>query len=290
MRIVMDFDGVFTDPTDEGSACSQNFRDQILSLKLKKVGLETAAEVDAWLGELRARLSSRPFDFGWRSEGRISAFAFEDPFIRNIGMADFLDHLVELGDNKARTVLGHLITKDKIQSFGALSEWAFHQLKMKKSPDPQAKAWVEDAIQKGHEVTVVSNSATEKIEEFLNQSGFGQVYRPQVRGGAKKFGLGQKAKGLTIQKGKPGLQVDTDRPWYEKALLELKPQMVIGDVFCLDLALPIRLHREDKLNLSGGALYRIRDYTPSPMVELVTGRGNLFPEVRAIREWSQIKL
>lgn len=291
MRIVMDFDGVFTDPTEEGLACSQQFRDQIVQLKLKKVGLETAAQVDAWLGEIRARASSRAIEFGWRSEGRVSAFTFEDPFIRNIGLADFLDALVQEGDEKARTVLSHLIAHDKkLQSFGQLSEWAFHQLKLKKRADPAARAWVESAIQKGHEVTIVSNSATEKIEEFLDQNGFGHSLRPKVRGGARKFGLGQKAKPLVLQKQKTKvtLQVDTDRPLYEKALIELQPNLVIGDVFSLDLALPIRLHREGKIDLNAGAALRIRDYTPTAMMEWVAGRGSLVPEVKMIRDWGQL--
>jgi hypothetical protein len=292
MRIVMDFDGVFTDPSDEGAACSQHFRDKILELKLKEVGLETPAKVDSWLGEARARQSARPFEFGWRSEGRVSAFAFEDPFIRNIGLADFLDHLVGEGDKKARAVLSHLAKKEKIQTFGELSEWSFHQLKIKKRPDPQTKAWVEGAIAKGHEVFIVSNSAADKIEEFLNQNGYSVGSRPQVRGGARKFGLGKKAKPLLIAKEAEAgdIHADTDRPLYEQALLEIKPDAVIGDVFCLDLALPIRLHREKKLNLKWGVFYRHRDYTPSRMVDLVSGRASKVPEVKLVRDWTAVSV
>lgn len=287
----MDFDGVYTDPTDEGIACFQHFRDKIANLKLKAVGLESSQQVDSWLGEARARSASRPFHFGWRSEGRVSAFMFEDPFIRNIGLADFLDHLVEIGDKKARFVLGHLIKEEKIQSYGELSEWSFHQLKLKKKPDPQTKAWVEDAINKGHEVYIVSNSSTEKIEEFLNQNSYSLTTRPKVRGGAKKFGLGTSAKPLVIAKDKNygDVKVDTDRPMYEQALLEIRPDAIIGDVFCLDLALPIRLQREGKLDLKWGLFYRHRDYTPSQMVDLVSGRESKVPEVKVIRDWSQVK-
>ncbi|MBC7398116.1 MAG: hypothetical protein H7333_11790 [Bdellovibrionales bacterium] len=289
MRIVMDFDGVYTDPSHEGVACSRSFRDKILSLQMKEVGLETIENVESWLGELRARQASQPFQFGWRSEGRVSAFAFEDPFIRNIGLADYLDSLVAQGDTRAKKVLARLKQTEKIHSFGELSEWSFLQLAVKKAPDHGAKAWVMKALEKGHEVYIVSNSATLKIEEFLTQNDYPEGKRPLVRGGARKFGLGKKPRPFLLSKTADfNVEVDTDRPEYEKLLLEIKPDAVIGDVFSLDLTLPIRLKREGKLSFNWGIFYRHRDYTPSQMVEFVTGRGTQVPEVTLIREWSQV--
>ena len=292
MRIVMDFDGIYTDPSDEGDACSQYFSDKILSLALKEINLDTPEKVASWFGELRVRQASQPFLYGWRSEGRVSAFTFEDPFIRNIGLADFLDHLVSKGDLKAKTLLKHLSKNENISSFGELSEWSFHQLTLKKKIDQGAKQWVEQAIRDGHEIFIVSNSAKEKIEDFLNQNGFDLSLRPKVLGGAKKFSLGRTPNAFIFAKNEEvgELKVDTDRPFYEKALMDIKPDAVIGDVFCLDLSLPIRLKREGKLPFLGGIFYRHREYTPSKMVELLTGRGTLVPEVTLIREWGQLKL
>jgi len=291
----MDFDGVYTDPTEEGEACSKYFQDKILACGLKNVGLDTVESVDSWMGELRARQATRPFSFGWRSEGRVSAFTFEDPFIRNIGLADFLDYLAAEGDKKAKAILTCLKASDQISSFGELSEKAFLQLKMKKRADPGAKKWVEDAIQKGHEVIIVSNSASEKIEEFLDQNHFAADARPKVRGGARKFGLGKNPRPILLAKDMDGqkngdLNADTDRPTYEAALLELQPDAIIGDVFCLDLTLPIHLKRTGKLPFKGGIFYFHRDYTPPTMVEIVTGRGTLVPEVTMVREWGQVPL
>lgn len=291
MRIVMDFDGVFTDPAKEGEACSRGFRNKIISLKLSSLGLGAEELVESWLGELRVRQAAYPFDFGWRSEGRVSAFAFEDPFIRNIGLADFLDHLVATGDPRAKKVLSGLSAQERIRTFGELSEWSFHQLHLKKRPDPAAKAWVLGAIGRGHEVIIVSNSSTDKIQEFLDQAGFPKEKRPEIRGGARKFGLGKKPLPLLVGhwSGQP-VMVDTDRPLYEQALLDLRPDAVIGDVFCLDLSLPVRLKREKVLSFSGGIYYRHRDYTPSPMLELVSGKSSCVPEVTVLREWDQLSL
>lgn len=183
MRIVMDFDGVFTDPSEEGDACSRKFRDAILGLGLKELNLGSPDQVDSWFGELRARMASHPYEFGWRSEGRVSAFSFEDPFIRNIGIADFLDDQILKGDAKAKKILTALKAQNKIESFGALSEDSFHQLTMKKRPDPQAKRFVADAIEKGHEVFIVSNSASDKIGLFVNNASYSHVLtclRPPV--------------------------------------------------------------------------------------------------------------
>jgi hypothetical protein len=55
--------------------------------------------------------------------------------------------------------------------------------------------------------------------------------------------------------------VDTDRPGYREVLLEEKPNMVVGDVFSLDLALPLALVRERLLG-DTRLVMRQRDYTP----------------------------
>jgi hypothetical protein len=296
MKIVMDFDGVFTDPSAEGDACQAGFRDKILSLSIPD--LQEPAQVDSWMGELRVRMGSRPFQYGWRSEGRISAFSFEDPFIRNIGLADFLDQACADGDARAKKVLGYLAKKDAITSFGDLSAWVFQQLKLKKHADRSALEWVRNAIEKGHEVTIVSNSATDKIDEFLSQNGFGLTSRPQVRGGAQKFALGAKTAStkketlMVLQDAEFGpIEVDTNRPVYEKALMEVQPDAIIGDVFSLDLSLPVKLKRQGKLAFSHGIYYRLRDYTPNRLLDAFGAKSrSLVPEVTPIREWSQFKI
>lgn len=292
MRIVMDFDGVYTDPTQEGVECYRYFKEAIAALKLPE--LPTSVAVDSWLGELLVRLSSKPTQFGWRSEGRISAFYFEDPFIRSIGLADFLDYLAQQKDSLASKVLMGLAQSKKISRFSELSEWAFHQLQIKKQADAQALQWVKSALSKGTEVWIVSNSSTEKIDEFLNQNGFdssNQNQRPKVRGGAKKFGLGQNPKTFTLaQDNEWGeILVDSDRPLYEQALMEIKPDAIIGDVLSLDLTLPIRLKREGKLDFKWGIFYRIRDYTPSKMVDWVSGKNTKVPEIKIAREWRTLE-
>jgi FMN phosphatase YigB (HAD superfamily) len=280
MQIVMDFDGVFTDPTEEGELCKRFFRERI-----EQTGILSNDQIDTWFGELRARMASRSTEFGWRSQGRISAFSFEDPFIRAIGFADFLDHLAGEGDEKANQILKKIKTEG-IESFGALSEWAFHQLRVVKRADRETLEWVKKQHGLGHQITVVSNSAPEKIEDFLKQNLMDPGIHVQVRGNAKKFELGAKPK--TIEMGE--YKFDVNRPGYEAALIELQPDLVIGDVFSLDLALPISLKREGKIPLRQGVVYRIRNYSPKPLVDLFTQKPTKPEDLRVIETWARLVL
>lgn len=279
MNLVMDFDGVFTDPTEEGELCQKYFRERIESL-----GVFTKAELESWFGELRARLASRALEFGWRSEGRISAFSFEDPFIRAIGFADFLDWAATNKDERALKLLDAL-KKDGVESFGALSEWAFHQLRVVKRSDPETISWVKKQHEAGHKITIVSNSSPEKIEEFLARAGLTPGKELTVRGNAQKFKLGTNSKKISIGE----FNFDVDRPGYEAALIELQPDAVYGDVFSLDLALPIALKRAGKIPLKLGVFYRLRAYTPKTLTDDLLKPDHVPAELIAFDNWSRLK-
>jgi hypothetical protein len=60
-----------------------------------------------------------------------------------------------------------------------------------------------------------------------------------------------------------GRRVLVDRPRYRALIEEEQPDLVIGDVFSLDLALPLHLARTEPATFGGIRLYlRTRDYTP----------------------------
>jgi hypothetical protein len=58
-----------------------------------------------------------------------------------------------------------------------------------------------------------------------------------------------------------GYRVETSRPLYESILKEERPGAVVGDVFSLDLALPLHLSRSGELG-PVQAFLRERHYTP----------------------------
>ena len=56
-------------------------------------------------------------------------------------------------------------------------------------------------------------------------------------------------------------RIETRRPVYDAIVREEQPDAVIGDVFSLDLSLPLRLARENAIPCDRFFL-RVRDYTP----------------------------
>ena len=94
------------------------------------------------------------------------------------------------------------------------------------------------------------------VERVASDAGDGSGAM-RIRGGARKYDLDETSS--CFEAGP--YRIETIRPVYEKILREERPDLVIGDVVTLDLALPIRLARE-KVIPSARVLLRVRDYTP----------------------------
>jgi hypothetical protein len=62
-----------------------------------------------------------------------------------------------------------------------------------------------------------------------------------------------------------GLRVDVARPDYERVLREERPDAVIGDVFSLDLALPLALKRREPEWRDVRLFWLVLPYTPERM-------------------------
>ena len=101
----------------------------------------------------------------------------------------------------------------------------------------------------GVEVVVVSNSPAEKLATWFAHVGLASVAHPGraprafcLRGESRKFEI-DAARAHPLVLGE--LSIETARPAYERILREERPDAVVGDVFSLDLALPLRLKREE---------------------------------------------
>ncbi len=269
MRIVSDFDGVLTDQTAEADRAFDIFQ----ALMLKETSL-AADDIEALLASSREALQDAPESYGWLSGARLSAFADEDLFVRSQGVALFLD----------QTLPDTVFCSPEIHSFQALSGVAYHQMVhetaqgVHKPFDPRAADMLRALLSAGHEVTVVSNSSTDRIMQLLQDADVpveaasadevqatldqgAPVVR--ARGDARKFILSDSAESLgAIQVGHYTCAID--RPHYRAILLEERPDMVIGDVFSLDLALPIALASAGNIGAHGfKAVLRRRSYTPA---------------------------
>ena len=76
MKLLSDFDGVWTMPVEEGAAHGAELDGALERL----VGDGERARVRDWIAGARAAVRAEPVRYGWASTGRISAFGDEDPF------------------------------------------------------------------------------------------------------------------------------------------------------------------------------------------------------------------
>ncbi|MEK8023185.1 MAG: HAD family hydrolase [Candidatus Hydrogenedentota bacterium] len=263
-KILFDFDGVLTEQSEEADRVLEIFCERLS----ERAGLssDTAAGVVA---EAERALKGAPWNYGWMSHGRVSAFANEDLFIRNNGIAAWLDSAAESGHPmlaSARTRLeggGHgsftnLCRESYDTMAGETRAGARHPV------DPDAGPLLRSLLDAGHYLVVVSNSGTSRILALLQEVGVPALEHAgdgsgamRIRGGARKYDLDETSS--CFEAGP--YRIETIRPVYEKILREERPDLVIGDVVTLDLALPIRLARE-KVIPSARVLLRVRDYTP----------------------------
>ena len=267
MKILTDFDGVITDQTEEGLLERRLFRDEMV-----RASGQSSADVDALLARVESEVDAHPSRYGWEHHGRISAYADEDLFVRVIGLAGCLDGWADQGDPAAATVREGLV-REGYERFTRLSDWAYgamveHTRAGAIEPlDPRVGAVFEALLARGDDVVVVSNSSTTRVMELLSTLDVKPVAhaedptaRFRVRGDARKFALDPEPESFEAN----GLSFDVARSAYRTIITEEKPAAVIGDVFSLDLALPLYLTRTDPTTFGGlQVLLRTRDYTPA---------------------------
>lgn len=265
MKIVSDFDGVVTEQTDEAELTRQLFIECLAEAYDKP-------HVDQLIARADKALSDAPHEHGWRSQGRITAYANEDLFVRNQGLAACLDDWVKAGDDECAAVAKVLHDSRGFVGYLGAAEWAYQEMCKRTAAgeqhplDEAALRIVEGWAKAGHEVVVVSNSSTQRIIDLFKGIGLHAADHEQdpkaklrVRGGARKFELGKDSAGFQFDE----YWLDVDRPAYLRILNEEKPAVVIGDVFSLDLALPLELSRRDPAFHGIKLCMRMRHYTPT---------------------------
>jgi hypothetical protein len=68
-----------------------------------------------------------------------------------------------------------------------------------------------------------------------------------------------------------GLSVDVARPHYEEVLRKERPDAIVGDVFSLDLALPLALKRRDPAWRQVRLFWLSHPYSSQPMRRALEG-------------------
>lgn len=284
MKLISDFDGVWTKPHGEAAAVRGHMVATVAALT--KVD---EARADAMIAAIDAALDDRPEDYGWTIEGQVSAFADEDPFVRNNARAHFVDRLLDqVGRIRDRAMRHDLLTlrEAAIAADGSLPDFANrvfteatlrHREEAKPRPTAEDCAAVQAFLDAGHDVVIVSNSSTAKIADFLSRSPLAyteggldrqEAGKVRIRGGAMKFMIADDPRD-TIELG--GRTVRCDRPRYLEILREEQGDAVIGDVVSLDHALPWKLNRDGELDMR--LLLVTRDYVPGWSRGLIESAG-----------------
>jgi len=268
MKLLSDFDGVWTFPDEEGRAHGAELDAALAAL----VGEGERDAVREWITAARRAVRAEPTRWGWISSGRISAFADEDPFTEHGALLHYMHEHRADDPLAARLVAAVEAGGSSLDAFGGRCHvTGVQQVERRRGPGITAPAAAagRDLLAAGVEVVVVSNSGTEKLARWFEHADVAARVHPErapralrLRGSARKFGLAPAA-GESVELG--GARVDVARPDYEKVLGEERPDAVVGDVFSLDLSLPLALKRRDPAWRRVRLFWLVHPYTPARM-------------------------
>lgn len=272
MKLLTDFDGVWTLPAAEGLAQGEVLEESLLEWT-------EPARRDAvrdWIAAARRTAASEPTRWGWASDDRISAFGDEDPFIVHSALLHYLGAQVDR-DPTARA-LSEAVRAHGHDSFDAFGGYAHgvgvERVVAARGPGilPAAAEAGRRMLAGGVEVVAVSNSTPEKLIRWFEHAGVHAVLHPErvdgtlrVRGSARKFVLGPAGDPLDLG----GTTFDVSRPSYESILRDEHPDAVVGDVFSLDLALPLALKRREPSWRPLRLFWLMHPYTPAWLRALI---------------------
>jgi hypothetical protein len=235
LKILSDFDGVWTNQGPEADAL-----DRFVAAELAALSGWALEQVEAELARFSAQMHETPHDHGWAPDGRISAYVDEDPLCR----ASALCRLLERSNDAKAVTLRGAVTAGGFDCMATFAERCFRAgtASFRKLHPPcivdGAKAMLQRLLDAGAEVVIVSNSESEKIVGWLRAAGIDASddasATVRVRGSAAKWQIGGSDEALEVG----GRPVYVDRPRYREAIAAENPDLIIGDVFSLDLALP----------------------------------------------------
>lgn len=265
MKILSDFDGVWTDQALEAESVKL-----FLTAEAARLAGVSSDDAAAHFRTFETAVKNQPESYGWAPDGRITAFVDEDPFCVPNAIAAFIDQAGpgELAHTYREAVLG-----GGFESLNAFADACFLQAttRYREEHPPALVAGVAEVLhelsQAGAEVVVVSNSVSAKIVGWFREVGAdagtedGHELRVRGRAGKQTIGAGQEAIEVA------GRPIFVDRPLYRRIIEQERPDLVIGDVFSLDLALPHVMRTEGHPAAPSRLVLRRHPHTPSWVLE-----------------------
>ncbi len=238
--LILDFDGTMTDAEAEGGPFRTGYLEDLAALTGQK-----PAEIETLAVQFEAEVAADPQSYGWMFNGRIVAPASVDPYLRIMPVARrIFDHYDCFRDETDRTRLLDAI----------LYKYNYTKTTMAFRP---GAAEVLRALEGTH-TWVVTNSHTEPVRNKIRALG-GQEdgsnalewLLDRVHGRARKYVIDEDFEKLPATMQLPGLSrpVLLRRRLYYEVLDELRRSagvgwedvLVVGDIFELDLCLPLAL-------------------------------------------------
>jgi hypothetical protein len=259
MKLVSDLDGVWTDQDKEAA-----YVIQFIIKKLSEITKFSGEELKELIEGCRKEMDKTPYEYGWFYDGKISAYYHEDPFGDNNAIFNYIQRI---GNRNSFSVFRQKLSEIKkailekgFESIEKFSNYCFIEATKifkesgKLAPHRNGKTALDKVLKKGIQVVVVSNSSTKKIEHLFLKMGKQPTnersFKPgpvHARGEAMKYVINQDFKTVpAVQKTENRYDVQLRRQAYYNVLLDEAPDYVLGDVFSLDISLPLYLRLHDK--------------------------------------------
>ena len=259
IKILSDFDGVWTDQAIE----AESVKLYMVAESARMAGVP-ANRALAHFAEFETRTRARPREFGWAPDGRITAYVDEDPFCIANSIAAYLSQ----SDGEIEGLFRSAILDGGYETVTAFADHCFmtatgnYRTLHPPALVPETKAVVDALAKSGVEVVVVSNSAPDKLITWFRACGIdaGEAdhHALRIRGSAGKFILGESDQSIEVG----GRRIHVDRPKYRAIIAEEDPDLIIGDVFSLDLALPHVMREQEAPGAPRSLVLRRHDHTP----------------------------
>jgi hypothetical protein len=234
--LVLDFDGTMTDAEAEGAPFTRGYLDDVAALVGRPAG---DPEILALAAEVEAELARSPGEHPFTWDGKVVAPASVDPYLRMVPVAGRIFdrfHAFTVPDERGR-LLRSILYKYNYE---------------KTRPVFRSGARAALAAIRGRDAHVVTNSGTAHVARKLHalDEGTGEAawLAERVHGDAGKFVVDETWDEVPSELRIPGLArpVLVRRKSYHDVLRRLcggrwSELVVIGDIFELDLALPLVL-------------------------------------------------
>lgn len=268
MKLLSDFDGIWTDQQKE----ADYVKDYILD-KICEISGMSSEEVIALLGKVQLKMSAEPYKYGWINNSYISCFYGEDPFSDNNAVFNYIQNIVpegdefslQLADLRERVLMLEYSSLDDFSNKCFIDSTGKFKSEGKLEPSSSAKSVVEYLTKLNAEVVISSNSTTNKIEHLFSKMGYDLTNNSRIRakGNAMKFVIDKDFTSLpeylNVNK---VYKIALRRSSYHRILIEEKPDFVIGDVFSLDIALPLYLVLNEPEFSQMRIIQKIQPHTP----------------------------